>query len=48
MAIPSNLASLHNHEEAIRADSLSAIAADVALSDHLQAVYDALDHLTVR
>ncbi|RQZ57302.1 hypothetical protein [Burkholderia sp. Bp9004] len=47
MAIPSNLASLHNHEEAIRADSLSAIAADVALSDHLQAVHDALDHLTV-
>jgi hypothetical protein len=47
MAIPDNLASLHKHEEAIRAESLSAIAADRALSDHLQAVHDALDHLTV-
>lgn len=45
--IPDNLQSLHQHEETIRADSLAAIAADVALSDHLQAVHDALDHLTV-
>lgn len=45
--IPGNLQSLHQHEERIRAESLAAIAADAGLSDHLQAVHDALDHLTV-
>lgn len=45
MALSDNLASLHKQEEDIRADSHSAIAADRALSDHLKAVHDALDHL---
>src|SRR5205823_4047362 len=44
---PANLASLHQHEEAIRGNSLSAIVTDSALSEHLQAVHDALDLLTV-
>ena len=46
MAMPDNLASLHQHEEEVRAASLSAIVTGPALSDHLQAVHDALDHLT--
>lgn len=44
--IPSNLYSVHQHEESIRADSLAVVAADDTLQDHLQAVHDALDHLT--
>lgn len=44
---PSNLRNLHQHEEFVRVDSLAAITADETLSDHLQAVHDALDHLTV-
>lgn len=44
---PDNLRSLHQHEESIRVDSLAAIAADEALLEHLQAVHDALNHLTV-
>lgn len=44
---PDNLRSLHQHEESIRVDSLAAIATDKSLSDHLQAVHDALDHLMV-
>lgn len=43
---PSNLLSLHQHEESIRSDSLSAIAAATPLADHLQAIHDALDHLS--
>ena len=45
--IPGNLQSLHQHEERIRAQSLAAIATDAGLSDHMHAVHDALDHLTV-
>lgn len=44
---PDNLRYLHQHEESIRVGSLTAITADEALSDHLQAVHDALDHLMV-
>ncbi len=44
---PDNLRTLHQHEESVRVDGLAAITADEALSDHLQAVHDALDHLTV-
>lgn len=44
---PDNLCTLHQHEESIRTDSVTAITANEALSDHLQAVHDALDHLTV-
>lgn len=43
---PDNLRTLHQEEESIRVASLAAITADEALSDHLQAVHDALDHLT--
>lgn len=46
-AVPENLELLHTHEEQLRAESLGAIAADKALSDHLQMVHDALDYLTV-
>jgi hypothetical protein len=42
-----NLHSLHQYEEKIRSESLAAIAADSALSDHLQATHDALNYLTV-
>lgn len=45
-AIPPNLNFLHQHEELIRAESLVLVAADEALSDHLQVVHDALDHMT--
>ena len=44
---PGNLRTLHQHEEFIRVDSLAAIAADEAMSDHFQAVQDALDHLSI-
>jgi hypothetical protein len=44
---PGNLHSLHQQEEGIRSNSLAAIEADAALTDHLQAAHDALDHLTV-
>lgn len=43
--MPENLHSLHRHEEEIRAKSLAAIASSATLSDHLQAIHDALDHL---
>lgn len=45
MTTPENLVRLHQHEERIRAEALGAIDEDAALSDHLQAVHDALDHL---
>jgi hypothetical protein len=44
---PDNITRLHQQEEAIRAESLEAISKDESLSDHLQALHDALDHLTV-
>ena len=44
-SIPPNLDLLHQHEEFIRAESLALVTADEALSDHLQAVHDALDHM---
>lgn len=45
--VPNKLRLMHQHEESIRTDSLAAIAADAVLTDHLRAVHDALDHLTV-
>jgi hypothetical protein len=44
---PDNLLRLHQHEESIRFQALLAIDGDAALSDHLQAVHDALDHLFI-
>lgn len=46
MPIPENLSALHRLEEAIREQSLQVISDDEGLSDHLQAVHDAIDHLT--
>jgi len=46
-ATPDNLTRLHKQEDSIRAESLGAISNDEALADHLQALHDALDHLTV-
>jgi hypothetical protein len=43
--MPENLQSLHKHEEALRAESLASVAGDVALTDHLHAIHDALDQL---
>lgn len=42
---PDNLRNLHQQEEIVRVDNLTAIAADESLSDHLQAVHDAMGHL---
>lgn len=44
---PDNLTRLHQQEEAIRSQCLKAISEDEALADHLQALHDALDHITV-
>lgn len=44
---PDNLHNLHQNEEAVREASLTETSDDEALSDHLQAAHDALDHLTV-
>src|SRR5579859_3777064 len=43
MAATDNLASLHNHEEELRAKSLAAIEADAALSDHWNLVAEAMN-----
>lgn len=45
--IPPNLIALHEYEEQIRAQSVASVEADSYLSTQLQAVHDALDHLTV-
>lgn len=47
MTLPHNLLDLHAYEEEVREKALKVIAANKALSDHLQAIHDALDHLTV-
>jgi hypothetical protein len=44
---PNNLLNLHQNEETIRESSLAAISDNESMSDHLQAVHDALNHLTV-
>lgn len=44
---PNNLTRLHQQEEAIRTWSLDAVSKNGSLSDHLQALHDALDHLTL-
>ncbi len=44
--IPSNLKSLHLYEESIREEALALVSKDEALSDHLTAIHDALDHIT--
>lgn len=44
---PANLQSLHSLEASVRDASLVAVSNDAALADHVQAVHDALDHLTV-
>lgn len=43
MAAKDSLASLHRHEELIRAESLEAIERDAALSDHLDIVGEAMN-----
>jgi hypothetical protein len=43
MAAIDNLASLHKHEEELRAQSLAAIEADAALSDHWHLVGEAMN-----
>jgi hypothetical protein len=43
MATTDNLTSLHNHEEELRARSLAAIDADVALSAHWNLVGEAMN-----
>jgi hypothetical protein len=43
MTVKDSLASLHEHEERIRADSLAAIERDVALSEHLNVVGEAMN-----
>lgn len=40
-----NLQSLHRHEEELRAQSLTSVAADTTLTDHIEAAQDALDQL---
>lgn len=47
MPIASNILALHAYEEEVREKALQAIAADNELTDHLQAVHDAMGHLTV-
>lgn len=47
MPIPTNFLALYVYEEDVRGKALNAIEADISLSDHIQAIHDALDHLMV-
>jgi hypothetical protein len=47
MPIPQNLTGLHMLEEDLRARSLRCINSSEELSDHLESLHDAMDHLTV-
>ena len=47
MAATDNLGSLHDHEEQLRAQSLEAIKADAALSDHWKLVAEAMNAIFV-
>jgi hypothetical protein len=47
MTTTDNLASLHQHEEGVRARSLAAIEADAALSDHWSLVAEAMNAIYV-
>lgn len=45
--LPSNLELLHANEEIVRTQSIEAATEDAALSDHLHAVHDAMNHIMV-